>query len=134
MDVSVIIPVYNDIARLAVCLDALAQQSYPADRLEIIVVDNGSTPPVAQALAQQYPRVTFAHEPTPGSYAARNRGIQLATGTVIAFTDSDCIPSPDWIESGAAALSGTPHCGLAAGRIDMFYVNPERPSAVELYE
>ncbi len=134
MDVSVIIPVYNDNARLALCLRALAQQSYPADRFEIIVIDNGSTPPVVETLAQQYPHVTFAYEPSPGSYAARNRGIQLARGRVVAFTDSDCIPSPDWIESGVAALAGTSNRGLVAGRIEIFYANPERPTAAEIYE
>jgi glycosyltransferase involved in cell wall biosynthesis len=134
MVVSVIIPVYNDTERLARCLQALAQQSYPADRFEIIVVDNGSTPPAARTLAPQHPCVVFAREPTPGSYAARNRGIELAKGTVIAFTDSDCIPSPDWIESGVAALSATPNCGLVAGRIDLFFANAARPTAAELYE
>jgi glycosyltransferase involved in cell wall biosynthesis len=134
MRVSVIIPVYNDAERLALCLRALAQQGYPAEQFEVIAVDNGSTPLVARALAAQYPRVVFAHEPTPGSYAARNRGIQLARGKIIAFTDSDCIPDPDWIESGVAAMSATPNCGLAAGRVELFYANPERPCAAELYE
>ena len=134
VDVSVIIPVYNDIARLALCLRALARQSYPADRFEIIVVDNGATPAVAQTLAELYPRVTFAFEPAPGSYAARNRGIELARGRIIAFTDSDCIPAADWIESGVAALATTANCGLVAGRIEFFYTNPEKPNAAELFE
>jgi glycosyltransferase involved in cell wall biosynthesis len=134
VDVSVIIPVFNDVARLALCLRALAQQSYPADRFEIIVIDNGSIPPAVEMLAQQYPHVTFAYEPAPGSYAARNRGIELAKGRVIGFTDSDCMPSPDWIESGVAALSGTPNCGLVAGRVEIFYADPERPTAAEIYE
>lgn len=134
MNVSVIIPVYNDAARLALCLQALAQQRYPADQVEVIVVDNGSTTPVDQVPTAQHLRVRVAHESARGSYAARNRGVQLASGTIIAFTDSDCIPDPDWIGSGVAALSATANCGLAAGNIEFFYRDPERPTAAELYE
>jgi glycosyltransferase involved in cell wall biosynthesis len=134
MDVSVIIPVYNDAARLALCLRALAHQRYPADRFEVIVVDNGSSPPMDHVAAAPHLRVLIANEPGRGSYAARNRGIELASGAVIAFTDADCIPDPDWIQKGVATFSATANCGLAAGRIELFYGDPERPTAAELYE
>ena len=64
---SVIIPVYNDGLRLTACLRAIAQQTYPKDRYEVIVVDNGSDTPVASAVAAALPGAQVVSEPTPGS-------------------------------------------------------------------
>jgi GT2 family glycosyltransferase len=58
----------------------------------------------------------------------------LAQGGTIAFTDADCIPSPDWIENGVAHLLPSPHCGLVGGKIELFFKNPAHLTAVELYE
>ena len=101
--VSVIIPVYNDAERLKLCLDALARQTYPGDRYEVIVVDNGSQQD-PELVTSRYEQVTLAHEACRGSYAARNTGLALARGDVLAFTNSDCIPAADWIEHGVARL------------------------------
>lgn len=131
--VSVIIPVFNDHEGLERCLQALEKQTYPARLYEIIVVDNGSDKSIEQVVAR-FRQAQFAFESCPSSYAARNRGIAIATGKVIAFTDSDCLPFPDWIEKGVANLLGTPNCGLVAGKIEMFSKNPQRPTPVELYE
>jgi glycosyltransferase involved in cell wall biosynthesis len=131
--VSIVIPVFNDIERLADCLSCLERQTYPCDRFEVLVVDNDSdTSP--ESLCSRYPNVVCIEEPTPGSYAARNRGIENARGDIFAFTDSDCRPAPDWIESGVAALTAMGSLGLVAGRIDIFFRDPERPTWVELYE
>lgn len=133
--VSVIIPVFNDSRRLRRCLEALEHQTYPQHLYQVIVVDNGSdeAESVAAAVAQfQQAIVTF--EATPGSYAARNKGITLAKGEIIAFTDADCIPASDWLEQGIAALRQTPNCGLAVGRINLFFEDPNRATLVELYE
>ena len=133
--ISVIIPVFNDGEQLKLCLAALAQQTYARSRYEIIVVDNGSDPLQAvKAAVESYDRVIFANEPTPGSYAARNKGLSLASGEVIAFTDADCIPAPNWLETGGRILTRIPNCGLVAGQIQMFCRNPDRPTMVELYE
>ena len=133
--VSIIIPVFNDSDKLKLCLAALAEQSYKRSRYEIIVVDNGSDrQEEVQMLVANYDRVILATEPTPGSYAARNRGLSLAKGQIIAFTDADCIPAPDWLEQGVYHLQSTPNCGLVAGRIKMFFLNPNYPTMVELYE
>ncbi|MBD1911830.1 MULTISPECIES: glycosyltransferase family A protein [unclassified Leptolyngbya] len=133
--VSVIIPVFNDAEKLKTCLSALAQQTYRPDSYEVIVVDNGSENfEEIEALAAQFPQVVLTQESTPGSYAARNKGISVAKGSIIAFTDSDCIPAPDWLEKGVHCLLEHPHCGLVAGRIDIFYKDSENPTAVELYD
>jgi glycosyltransferase involved in cell wall biosynthesis len=131
--VSVIIPVYNDAERLRLCLRALARQTYPRGRYEVVVVDNGSDESIEPAVAE-FDRASLCREEQPGSYAARNRGLSVARGEVIAFTDADCLPAPEWIERGVGRLLGAPGCGLVAGRVEVFPNDPRRATAVELYE
>jgi glycosyltransferase involved in cell wall biosynthesis len=131
--VSVIIPVFNDAERLGRCLAALARQTYPAGRFEVVVVDNGSADDIRPLLAP-HPWAVLASETRPGSYAARNAGLAVARGDVLAFTDSDCVPEPEWLACGVACLQRHPECGLVAGAITVFFREPERPTAVELYE
>jgi len=133
--VSVIIPVYNDADRLNICLTALHQQTYDSDRYEIIIIDNGSDSSQAMDnLKAKFNKVVYEQELIPGSYAARNKGIIIAKGDVIAFTDSDCIPVNDWIEKGVKYLTKMPNCGLVAGRIEMFFKDPNHPNLCELYD
>jgi glycosyltransferase involved in cell wall biosynthesis len=131
--VSVIVPVFNDAERLKVCLRALEDQTYLKQLYEVIVVDNGSEESVEPVVAE-FGHARVSHEERSGSYAARNRGLALARGEIIAFTDADCIPAADWIEKGVANLLRLSHCGLIAGRVDVFPQDPHRPTAVELYE
>jgi glycosyltransferase involved in cell wall biosynthesis len=131
--ISVIIPVYNDAERLHTCLKLLEHQTYPQDRYEVIVVDNGSSDR-PDRVVEQFNQVRFTSEAKRGSYAARNRGIALAQGEVLAFTDSDCQPAADWLEQGVATLLATPNCGLVGGQIKMLFQDPGRPTAVELYD
>lgn len=107
---SVVIPVYNGAASILRCLDALAQQTVPPERYEIIVVDDGSrdqTPALVRAWAAQHPRVTLRLErqANAGPAAARNRGAALAEGALLLFTDADCAPVPDWIEALSAPFA-----------------------------
>jgi glycosyltransferase involved in cell wall biosynthesis len=133
LTVSVIIPVFNDAHRLTICLEALENQTYPKESYQVVVVDNGSKEDISN-LVGQFSQSVLAHEARPGSYAARNKGISVSKGEVLAFTDSDCIPSVDWIENGVEAIRISPDCGLVAGKIEMFFRNPGRLTAVELYE
>lgn len=129
---SVVVPVYNDAARLMACLRALGQQTYPADRYEVIVVDNGSDVAVAPMVTAALPSARVVNESQPGSYAARNRGLAMAQGEVIALTDSDCLPAAQWLEEGVRALVQTPNCGLVGGRIDVLFADPADPTPVEI--
>ncbi|MEG3167870.1 glycosyltransferase [Sphingomonas sp. LB3N6] len=115
--ISVIVPAYNDGARLALCLDLLLAQSIVA-QAEIIVVDNASTDDMA-SLQSRYPMVRWLYEATPGSYAARNTGIAVARGRILAFTDSDCLPSAGWLEHGIAPLLGNDPPSFVGGAIDL---------------
>lgn len=145
--VSVIIPVYNDAPRLRLCLDAIAHQTYGADgagadgaddaerdAYEVIVVDNASDPEQGiPALVGEYPFAVYVFESAPGAYTARNRGLTVAKGDVLAFTDADCIPAADWLEKGVGHLARIEHCGLVAGQVKIFF-RSQKGNAVELYE
>jgi glycosyltransferase involved in cell wall biosynthesis len=131
--VSIIIPVFNDSERLKLCLQALENQTYSKDLYEVIVIDNSSQEDI-KSVVIQFNQTQFAYESQPGSYAARNKGISIAKGHIVAFTDSDCIPALDWIEKGVEKLLSVSNCGLVAGRIDLFFKNPQKPTPVELYE
>ena len=136
--VSVIVPVFNDAARLRLCLKALAVQTYAYTdgrrAYEVIVVDNASEASEnIPAIVAEFSFAVYAYEQAPGSYAARNSGLTLAKGDILAFTDADCIPSADWIEKGVAHLMRIGNCGLVAGRINLFF-RDARANPVELYE
>ena len=128
--VSVIVPVFNDEAQLLRCLTALESQTYPGDRYEVIVVDNGSARDVAEILGG-FIHAKAAHELQPGSYAARNTGLTLARGDVIAFTDSDCTPSPEWLANGVRALEEQ-HADLAGGNVR--FSASQRLTGAEVYD
>ena len=106
LEISVIIPVYRDLPRLALCLDALTRQSLPPECFEIIVVDNAPQPHVPPESLPANTRLI--HEPTPGSYVARNAGVAASRAPHLAFADGDCIPDEQWLENGLAALRAYP--------------------------
>jgi glycosyltransferase involved in cell wall biosynthesis len=132
--VSVVVPVFNDAIRLRRCLQALAEQTYRSTQYEVIVIDNGSlSSEQIPAVVADFSFAEYVFEPVPGAYAARNRGLAVAKGDILSFTDADCIPAKDWIEKGVACLVANPDCGLVAGRIDLFF-RGDRANPVELYE
>jgi glycosyltransferase involved in cell wall biosynthesis len=131
--VSVIVPVWNDAERLGDCLRALEAQTYPGELYEVVVVDNDSEEPVGPVV-ERHGRARLVHEGSPGSYAARNTGLAQARGVVVAFTDADCLPAPDWIEKGVERLTRGGGRLVVAGRVEIFPRTPRRPNAVEQYE
>ena len=94
--VSVIIAAYNAAATLPGCLEAVrTQHGNHGNSVELIVVDDGSCDDTAK-LAQDY-GAHVVHQTHQGIGAARNLGVQYASGDLIAFTDADCAPAPDWV-------------------------------------
>lgn len=96
--ISVIVPVFNTGRYLARVADSLLGQNYPRERFELIFVDNGSSDDSVKII-ERYPEIRLLHEPERGSYAARNRGLEEARGDILAFTDSDCFPDPEWLSN-----------------------------------
>jgi len=127
--VSVIVPVYNDAAGIQVVLGALVAQTYPREAYEIIVADNGSQDATRRVVVQvqaKYPDLVrlVLEDRTQGSYAARNKGIRAAQGEILAFTDADCVPIPEWVERGVKAIQGS-NAAFAAGQVKMTFRGPK---------
>jgi glycosyltransferase involved in cell wall biosynthesis len=132
--VSVIVPVYNDAERLKKCLEALEAQTYPSDAYEVIAVDNNSDEGI-EKVVQDCPHASSEFEEKQGSYAARNRGIQRAQGSVFAFTDADCIPEKDWIEKGVRRLQAEGSAvGVVGGDIKVTFQYPDYPKPAEILD
>jgi glycosyltransferase involved in cell wall biosynthesis len=87
--VSVIIPAFQCAAYLPQCLDSVLGQTYPMDRIEIILVDDGSTDETPQVAAAYAGRIRYLRQPNRGVSAARNAGIAAAGGHLFAFLDAD---------------------------------------------
>lgn len=133
--VTVIVPVFNDVERLGRCLSAIAAQDYPADRLEVVVADNASTEDVQAALPVGDDRFRIVHEARRGSYAARNAAVREARGAILAFTDADCIPRPQWVSAAVTALSDPNAPDAVGGAVNLIFRNADGPkTGPELYE
>ncbi len=104
--VSVVVPSHGRPAPLATCVDAIARLDYPKELLEIIIVDDNSLEPIAARLPRPDDlslRVIRQERTGPGG--ARNAGVAVAEGGVIAFLDDDCAPASDWLRRLVAPLS-----------------------------
>lgn len=127
---SVIIPHYRSEQNLGKCVQALLQQDITENQFEIIVVQNEKSPLKLAPEISKHLKIIY--EPRPGSYRARNKGVQNAKGEYIFFTDSDCMPSTSWISKGIKhMLKGHEIIG---GHIELCFLDPEHPRAIELYE
>lgn len=110
LDVSVVIPCHAAGDMVSPLLDALHAQDLGPDRYEVIVVDPGAdgTLRLLEGIAARWsspPELRVIRGPLrEGPAAKRNVGASLARGRVLAFTDSDCIPEPDWLSRGLAAV------------------------------
>jgi cellulose synthase/poly-beta-1,6-N-acetylglucosamine synthase-like glycosyltransferase len=128
--VSVIIPHYNDLEALSICILGLQRQTWPADRLEVIVADNNSTCGI-DAVIVAAPGCSVVAAPIQGAGPARNTGAAAARGDILAFIDSDCDPQPDWVERGVRGLA---KYDFAGGRVITAARDPLRPTPVEAWE
>lgn len=95
MLVSIVIPTFNGATRIVACLAALLRQ-IDLTKTEILVVDDGSTDDTAEVVAG-YAGVRLIRQSNAGPAAARNRGALEAAGTIVLFTDDDCVPAPQWL-------------------------------------
>jgi glycosyltransferase involved in cell wall biosynthesis len=91
---SVVVACYNGARTLKACLDSLLKLNYPD--YEVILVDDGSTDATPQ-IAKLYNNILYFRQQNLGLSAARNTGIAMANGEIIAFTDADCRADEDWL-------------------------------------
>ncbi|MFH0990717.1 MAG: glycosyltransferase [bacterium] len=97
---SIIVPTFNRIEQLKECLHALLHQTLPASQYEIIIVNDGSNDGTGEYLRSLSleKNIRTIEIPNSGPTIAKNRGAELARGTILAFTDDDCLVPPDWLE------------------------------------
>jgi GT2 family glycosyltransferase len=130
-NVTVIVPHYHDMVGLDRCLSALSRQTYPADRTQIVVSDNASPEGEAAIAGMIKARAQLVNVEQRGAAPTRNGGVAIATGDILAFTDSDCAPEPDWIAAGVAALQ---HYDVVGGRMTVSVEDERRMTSVEAFE
>jgi glycosyltransferase involved in cell wall biosynthesis len=111
--VSLVIPVYNEESYLALCLQAIAQQTVRP--FEVIVVDNNSTDNTV-AIARQFSFVRLLREPRQGVVYAREHGFNAARGEIVGRIDGDTILDPSWIEKTQEVFSD-PTVSVATGKV-----------------
>jgi hypothetical protein len=128
-DVTVIVPVRNGAGAIGAVLDGLAAQQDVA--FDVVVVDNGSDDGTAEVARRHPVGPCVVIEPRPGSYAARNAGLQAATAPVLAFTDVDCTPEPTWLAAGLAKLDAA-QVDLVGGAVKMW--RSSNPTIWEHYD
>lgn len=109
MDASVIVPAYNAAATLGDCLAAINSQTLPRAHYEVIVVDDGSRDDTGDIARQHGAHVV--RQENAGQAAARNRGVQDAQGEIVAFTDADCAPAPQWLAELVAPFADSSIAG-----------------------
>lgn len=107
--ISVIIPVYNGEKTIGACLSALHEQTLKPD--EIIVVDDGSSDGTKETIKKS--RATILLEQNhKGPASARNAGAKRAKGSILLFTDADCIPDKDWVNEMADSFKNKDITGV----------------------
>lgn len=130
MQLSVIVPVYEQWHLCRSLIEALLSEIAEVDNAELIVVDNGSSW-IPDSIHEG--NVTILKCDKAGSYAARNLGLSRAKGDLILFTDADCMPSNYWIESLLKAYENSNKETLLAGNV-IIRSNDQAPSTAELYD
>jgi glycosyltransferase involved in cell wall biosynthesis len=115
--VSVIVPTHNRLSLLKQTLAYLDRQTYPSHDYEIIVVDDGSDDGTTDYLHQLSLKkeLRYLTQEQKGPAAARNAGVHIAKGEVIAFTDDDCLPEPNWLAALTESYRKSPDQLVAVG-------------------
>ncbi len=119
MKISVVIPTRSpDPARLERVVEALAGQTLASPQWEVVLVDNGSTPPVSVESLRRIPAsVSRVEESQPGLSRARRKGVAAARGRLLVFVDDDVLLAADYLETAWSIFVRHPALGTAGGRI-----------------
>jgi glycosyltransferase involved in cell wall biosynthesis len=123
---TIIVPTYNRPAGLAACLEAFCRLDYPRNFFEVIVVDDGSKPPLHTVVSDFLDRldVTLLTQTNAGPAAARNTGAKRAKGEFLAFIDDDCTPSPDWLQKLSSRFAEIPDHAIGGRTLTASFENP----------
>ena len=113
MRFSILVPTRNRPSLLDRCLRALSDLTYPKDRFEVLVIDDGTWEPLDPLIARYSANLNLRlfRQQNRGPAIARNLGLRHATGDYIVFTDDDCRPAAGWLEAFERAARIAPHAG-----------------------
>jgi mycofactocin glycosyltransferase len=126
--VTIIIPVKDRAHELAECLQSVVNQDYQKDRMELIVVDDGSEDKTAE-VARSFPCTLLTNKRTRGQSFCRNLAAAEAHGEILAFIDSDCVASSMWIRQLVTYFRWA-RVGAVGGYVDGYY----EQSGLDRYE
>jgi glycosyltransferase involved in cell wall biosynthesis len=118
--VSVVVPCRNRAGELRRCLESLDQQQFPKEQYEVLVCDDGSEEDLESVIREMdlnALKISYYRQAPKGPAAARNLGIRLAQGQIIAMTDSDTVPRPDWLAKLYRALADNPQAVAVEGKV-----------------
>jgi succinoglycan biosynthesis protein ExoA len=124
--VSVVVPMLDEAGFIDACLDSFAAQTHPLDRLEVLVVDGGSTDgsrEVVEARARYEPWIRIVENPDRRASSAFNRGVEAATGEVLCLFSAHGVADPAYVARSVAALRATGAAGVG-GRYDHVGLDP----------
>jgi glycosyltransferase involved in cell wall biosynthesis len=131
--ISVIIPHLNQPDGLAACLKSLDAQTLDHAQFEVLVVDNGSVSRPDKIIAN-HPRTRLLEEPEPGPGPARNRGVQAAQGSILAFIDADCLAHPDWLLTAQREAIASGENTVLGGAVPIWLRDPPKYTYIEAFE
>ena len=117
---SVVVPTYDRPAEVAGLLEALARQTYPRERFEVVLVDDGGAAPldaVVEPFRDRLQLKLLTHVHT-GCSGARQAGAKQARGQWLAFTDDDCRPAPHWLQCLEEVCAASPGCAVAGALLN----------------
>jgi GT2 family glycosyltransferase len=123
---SIVVPTFNRPEKLVPLLRSLVLMDYPKESFEVIIVDDGSerTPQAAVAEFKDQLNVILLLAEHGGPARARQKGIDVARGKFLAFTDDDCAPATDWLTRLESALSESPNTAVGGQTVNALKNNP----------
>lgn len=108
--ISVLVPTRDRNEALRELLNSLGNQTLPASRFEVIVIDNSPARSAEETVSGERKTsplsIRYLHQPAPGKSRAMNLGIEAARSELLAATDDDCLPAADWLETVVAGFAG----------------------------
>lgn len=137
VEVTIIIPTYNDVDGLRDTLNALLPQVTSDDPVEVIIADNASTDNTKQLFeeyAAKFPSgcLRYLYVEKPGSYSARNAAVAVSNGKNLLFTDAGCVPSATWLKAAVSFLDGK-ELAYGVGPVEYTFT-PGGPNIAELVD
>jgi glycosyltransferase involved in cell wall biosynthesis len=123
---SIIVPTFNRPDKLSDCLESLTHLDYPQNCFQVVVVDDGSkvTPESVVSRFLNHLDVTLLMQTHVGPASARNRGAKKAKGEFLVFTDDDCYPAPDWLNTLATHFLTRPDHAVGGQTLNVLTDNP----------